>query len=238
MNFRSTKYTVQGGDTLTSLAKQFELPSWKTIASYSENANLLKKRGDAENIQPGDVLFIPPNPIKILEYKIVNLKKLKGEFMKDCEKMQHHFEREYQGIQKYAKTIDFVSTMLTSLVSIGAQGAKAMGKIGAELTKANAKFGAAVLKNSYDNIKGAWDLTGEVSTVVEKEEVEPLKEIEEFWSKVKSPSFWAKWATGTDPDLIYHQQLKDLQTQRVKTISNLNRKIIRTNEQILRLKNP
>ncbi|HBQ63505.1 MAG TPA: peptidoglycan-binding protein [Clostridiales bacterium] len=55
----SQTYTVQAGDSLSKIAKQFYDSEAQTYIKLIQDANNIK---DASVIQPGDVLKIPPKP--------------------------------------------------------------------------------------------------------------------------------------------------------------------------------
>jgi hypothetical protein len=59
-----TSYTVQSGDSLSAIARQHGLASWRDIYFYEENANFRRKRPDPNRIYPGDELIIPTEPSK------------------------------------------------------------------------------------------------------------------------------------------------------------------------------
>ncbi len=55
----SFPYTIQYGDTLTSIAQRHGLASWKDIYYLPENAPFRAKRPNPDKIYPGDVVLIP-----------------------------------------------------------------------------------------------------------------------------------------------------------------------------------
>ena len=55
----STAYTVEPGDTLSSIAKKFSIPDWRTIYNTAENRAFRLKRPNPDHIFRGDVLMIP-----------------------------------------------------------------------------------------------------------------------------------------------------------------------------------
>ncbi len=52
-------YTVQQGECLSSIAKQYGFPDYATLYRHPENAAFRKKRPNPNIICPGDTLFIP-----------------------------------------------------------------------------------------------------------------------------------------------------------------------------------
>ena len=57
-----TSYTVKRGDTLSKIAAQHGLPSWRMVYNSLENAEFRRKRPNPNLIQPGDVLILPDLP--------------------------------------------------------------------------------------------------------------------------------------------------------------------------------
>ena len=49
------------GDRLERIAQKYKLKSWKPIWNHVNNRAIVKKRKKPENLQPGDVLVIPPD---------------------------------------------------------------------------------------------------------------------------------------------------------------------------------
>jgi len=57
-------HTVQQGECLSSIAKQYYLSDYRLIYDHPENAELKRRRPDPNIIYPGDVLFIPDKELK------------------------------------------------------------------------------------------------------------------------------------------------------------------------------
>ncbi|MEN1678586.1 MAG: LysM domain-containing protein [Planctomycetota bacterium] len=53
------RHTVKKGDTLESIAKKYGHKQWKAIWNDPENKKVVRKRGEPQKIEPGDVLVIP-----------------------------------------------------------------------------------------------------------------------------------------------------------------------------------
>ncbi|MEW5977109.1 MAG: peptidoglycan-binding protein [Acidobacteriota bacterium] len=60
-------YTVEPGDCLSSLARQFGLYSWRTIYDAPENSGLRKLRPNPNILFPGDEVFIPASQEKTVD---------------------------------------------------------------------------------------------------------------------------------------------------------------------------
>lgn len=60
----SVKYTVQQGDCLSSIAKQFGFVDWKSIYYREVNDEFRKLRPNPHVLMPGDVLQIPDKRVK------------------------------------------------------------------------------------------------------------------------------------------------------------------------------
>jgi hypothetical protein len=52
-------YTIQEGDTLSSIAKKFDIEDWQIIYSHDANKRYCSANPDYGKIKPGDKLFIP-----------------------------------------------------------------------------------------------------------------------------------------------------------------------------------
>ncbi len=60
VNNKVIKYTVKPRDTLTKIAKEHKLNSWREIYSYKENETFFRNPArDMNWIYTGDILFIP-----------------------------------------------------------------------------------------------------------------------------------------------------------------------------------
>ena len=58
------QHTVQQGDCLSSIAKQYGFADWRTIYSHHLNIRFRQKRKDPNVLFPGDQLFIPDKTVK------------------------------------------------------------------------------------------------------------------------------------------------------------------------------
>ncbi len=58
----SFPYTVKSGDTLTRIAAEHGLPSWRELYQHPDNAEFRRKRPNPDRIFPGDVVIIPSDP--------------------------------------------------------------------------------------------------------------------------------------------------------------------------------
>ena len=54
-----TTHTVAQGETLTRIAKQYGLSSWKTIYNHPDNADFRALRSNPDIIYPGDTIAVP-----------------------------------------------------------------------------------------------------------------------------------------------------------------------------------
>jgi Putative peptidoglycan binding domain len=57
-------HTVEQGDCLSSIAKQYGFSDWRLIYNHPENAAFKRKRPNPNCICPGDQIFIPEKEIK------------------------------------------------------------------------------------------------------------------------------------------------------------------------------
>jgi len=59
-----THHTVQQGECLSSITKQYLLSDYRLIYDHPENAEFKRRRPDPNIIYPGDILFIPDKELK------------------------------------------------------------------------------------------------------------------------------------------------------------------------------
>lgn len=52
-------YVIKQGDTLSRIARDHKLPSWRTIYDHAQNADFRAKRSNPNLIYPGDEVFVP-----------------------------------------------------------------------------------------------------------------------------------------------------------------------------------
>jgi hypothetical protein len=72
-----THHTVQQGECLSSITKQYNLSDYRLIYDHSENAEFKRRRPDPNIIYPGDVLFIPDKELKEVPRSTDNKHKFK-----------------------------------------------------------------------------------------------------------------------------------------------------------------
>src|SRR5208282_1029286 len=60
----SETHTVEQGEYLASIAKDYGFSDWHTIYDHPQNADLKKKRPNPNVLLPGDQLFIPDKQLK------------------------------------------------------------------------------------------------------------------------------------------------------------------------------
>jgi LysM domain len=78
------KYKFVKGDTLEHIAKKHKLRDGKTIWKAPENREIVSKRKKPEQLQPGDMLFIPPSEaqLKQIAQKVLELNKARDTNLK------------------------------------------------------------------------------------------------------------------------------------------------------------
>jgi len=57
------EYIIKKGDTLSGLAKKYNLSGWEKIYNHPKNSEFREKRPDPNKIYPGDIVYIPANNI-------------------------------------------------------------------------------------------------------------------------------------------------------------------------------
>jgi hypothetical protein len=53
-------HTVQQGEWIGSIAKQYRFSNWRKIYDHPENADLRRNRADPHLLYPGDKVYVPP----------------------------------------------------------------------------------------------------------------------------------------------------------------------------------
>jgi|GEM_PF-3305309 len=109
--FHSKRYQVQSGDTLTAIAKKFGLPSWRIIYDAPANTQWRKLRGSPDNIWAGDIIQIPPHPVRVLEHRLETFIRLRQESEDMHNELLQNANRDYQKVSHVTSTMDVVSMM-------------------------------------------------------------------------------------------------------------------------------
>jgi len=227
----SIKYTVEAGDNLTTIARKFNVPSWRNIYDSPQNAQWRSVRSSPHNLQVGDQLVIPPDPVAVLERKIKNLELLYSQAEKSYRQIEEQQMRYKKSIDGFSFGIDLAASALSSCVTIVSGGIRAMYKTGTELAKANADLAKAALKfwpeQIKDNIKQNIIKRSGLLEVSEEEGLMTAlpKEAVTFFLNWSSPSYWAQKYTGTDVDKIHRETIVSISRSRTETLARLKLKI-------------
>ncbi|MBL4918714.1 hypothetical protein [Szabonella alba] len=171
------KHKIGKNEKLDSVIKKYGHKDWKIIWKDKANASLVSKRKEPENLQPGDVVIIPPNAKQaqeIAEYIFKLNESLVAEraFVDSCNGFEQRFTRMAAQNRKYADELadeygDMIhkikltnsSTKRTSDgVDVAADIALlfvAIGKLGQASSKAAKSSGAELKKINDDAAKDA-----------------------------------------------------------------------------------
>ena len=145
----SINYIVKRGDTINSIVNRFGLKSWDDV--YYANANKRHKAGRKYGeVIMGELWVIPQSEQKILleiYEKTLNLQK---EYMDMSLKIEEGLKRDYSNFNADILTIDITATILTTIVSMGATGIKAVALEGQALKAANMELLKSTKKLAVD----------------------------------------------------------------------------------------
>jgi hypothetical protein len=103
------KHKIAKNEKLDAVIKKYGHKDWKIIWKDKANAPLVSKRKEPENLQPGDVVVIPPNAKQaqeIAEYIFKLNESLVAErnFVDSCNKFEQQFTRMAAEKHKHAAT--------------------------------------------------------------------------------------------------------------------------------------
>ena len=239
--FESRKYVVQPGDTLINIAAQHRLPSWRAIFDAPANINVKRLRGTPERIQPGDVFLIPPDPVKLIEYKIDRLLRVRQESEEMFNKLLAEANMNYRGVKRTASAVDTAATVAQLGVGyskIVKGGFDAMKKTGAELAKANRALAKTAVKNGRDFVRDQaiqqssfMKVTGEEGLALAITKI-TLKS----WFDMTTPSYWAQRFSGVNIEQIHRETIANIQRQKTKSIGNIERRIAELKNELMKLR--
>lgn len=227
----SIRYTVEKDDNLTTIARKFNVPSWKNIYNSPQNAQWKSIRQSPHNLHVGDMLIIPPNPIDLMERKIKNLELLYRQTEKGYKDLKEQHIRYKKSIDGFSFGIDLAASALTNCVTLISGSIRAMSKTGAELLKANKELAKAALifwtKEVKNNLRNSVIKSNRILEVSEGESILtslPKEAIDLFfnWS---SPSYWAQKYTGANVDKIHRETMASISRSKTETLALLKLKI-------------
>ncbi|MEM1119672.1 MAG: LysM peptidoglycan-binding domain-containing protein [Bacteroidota bacterium] len=237
--FYSRKYQVKAGDTLTHIAKTFGLPSWRNIYDAPDNARLKRLRGTPDNLQVGDMLSIPPNPIEVLEYQLGRLTKIRLESIEMFDNLLYTAKRDHQSIKRVAGNADMAAAVFQlgmGYAKIVKGGLDTIKLTGQELMKANQQLAKSAVTTGP---KFVAEQVVQKSSILEVTGEEGLalaipKIIVKSWFDMTSPSYWAQRFSGINIERLHEQTNRHILNAKRQSIQNLDKRISEIRSEILR----
>jgi len=236
--FHAKKYEVQSGDTLTSIAKKFGLPSWRIIYDAPANAQWRILRGSPDKIWVGDVISIPPHPVRVLEHRLQTLIRLRRESEGMYNELLNSVNNDYQKVNRVASAVDITAT-ITQLglgyAKMVQKGVKTMSMTGKELAKAQQQLAISAVTRGP---KFAAKQTVKRSSILDITGEEALYEaipkiIVKSWFDMTTPSYWAQRITGVNIEQVHQETIRGILNNRQRAFAHLDRKIEETRKAIL-----
>lgn len=239
--FSSKKYQVQSGDTLTHIARTFGLPSWRNIYDSPENKTWRMERGSPDNIKVGDLISIPPNPLKVLDYQLQKMIKLREETNKMFQQLAYQAKVDYQKIKQKSAGLDMTAALLQLGIGyskIVKGGMDTMKLTGAELAKANRELAKSAMTTGPQFVaeqviqqSSFIKVTGEEGLALALGKIAINS-----WFDMTSPSYWAKRISGIDIDQQYLQTSRSISQTHQESIRKLDARISEIRKEILMLR--
>jgi len=224
-------YVVVERDTLTSIAQKFELPNWEIITEQPENKALFSQRNSFDNLQLGDQLFIPPSPIKVLEFKISRLEKL----IKDSNKMYNsliqEMNSEYRKVKQIFQTVDVLAAF-TPYAMIVKGGMNAMKLTGKELARANNELAKSAISIAPNFVVEQTLQHSSVLKVSGEESwgVAIPKKLLNLWFDMTSLSYWAQRISGVNINQEHARIIRQLTSDKNSAQHSLKQQINKINK--------
>lgn len=237
----TNNYQVKNGDTLIGIAQRFGLPSWKLIYDSPLNKDLRALRSNPDNIQIGDRLIIPANPIIQLEKRIDTLNRLRSDLVIMYQNLNYEQNLSFRKAKNTASNVDIAATLLLLGVGLGKtvkSGFDAMKLTGKELAQANVKLARSV---TLAGPRFAVEQGVQASNILEVTGEEGLataipKILIKSWFDMTTPSYWAQRFLGVNIDQLHNETMRNLNEQHQVALGSIDEKIKETRDQIIGLR--
>ncbi len=248
MTLDAIRYTVRPGDNLSRIAQERGYADWKAIYLSDCNAALRQRRRDANLIQPGDVVMLPPKSADVqstLKNRLAALQALRRQVADMYGQIERELDSSYESAKGRGEAVDTAAKVLGILTGLGkitVKGMAAMKLSGHALAEANKELGKEAVKFSFDPVQ---DVALEKYGGSLKSEDSLLwalpKVVVQSWIDMTTPSYWANiyaqlrngasWsaAVTTSASDIRAQTLSRLKQQQDASLRGLDAKIVETN---------
>ncbi|MFC6639757.1 hypothetical protein GV827_15205 [Sulfitobacter sp. JBTF-M27] len=214
-------YKLKKNDTLDALASKHKYKNWKQIWMAKENANLRKRRSKPEQLQAGDMVYMPVTDaerkhvdktilelnlarndlivvrsdfeadIKRLEYNCTNLTRIVGEIKKVSAGMISEIKAAKKGIKKVSTAVDTAATLVNLTRSL-----TKLAQTGYKASKASGDALKKINKDLTKDVKkkirdGHIDAARKMLVGLKDTSLEAIWIVNDSFDKMTSPSFWA-----------------------------------------------
>lgn len=223
-------YKVGKGSTLKAIANKFGIRRWETIWELPDNRRLASKRGVPENLQPGDVLIIPPSDqerktqqkeaasnaaaqsvaakrlaeqIEKLERVIKSYNRIIDDNEKTTQKLVKELEGAQKGMRSMGDRVDLANMFINlgkTLASFAQLGLKASKAAGEELEEINEQALEKLCEHLNEQTR---DQILKILASFKNSRSKAILAIAaaaDAYDKMTSPSFWAYVYTLTIGD--------------------------------------
>lgn len=220
MSGEAKLYKIKRGDKMILIARKNKIKNWKLIWKHQKNKSIVGKRKEPENIQAGDVFYIPPTAdyVKAAEKAIlvlslvhqdmivqwryvegliaayeINIRHFEA-YSKKCEKLIAKYLQSLKASRKKVKKIKTTVDVVQGLVQM-ARGLKDLGQKAYKSTKLDGKELRNLNKEVLAGLKkklllGAFDNSRKLVQLTKGTMLEPVHILNESWNKVNS---WSDW---------------------------------------------
>jgi glutaredoxin 2 len=202
------------------IAKKNKIKNWKLIWKHQKNKSIVGKRKKPENIQAGDVFYIPPTAdyVKAAEKAILVLSLVRQDmivqwryvegliaayeiniryfeaYIKKCEKLIAKYLQSLKASRKKVKKISTTVETVQGVVQM-ARGLNDLGKKAYKSTKLDGKELRNLNKEVLAGLKkklfwGTLDTSRKLVVLTKGTMLEPVHILNESWDKVNSWNHW------------------------------------------------
>jgi hypothetical protein len=247
-------HTVRSGESLSSIAKSYNVSSWKLIYYAAANDNLRQRRPDPNRIGVGDVVVIPPNIRDVLKERLKRLEELRTASERLFTEQKQKLDAEFAKIKKTGMAIDMAAILASAvggIVMVTKAYHASLKLSGAALAEANALLLKGALSNkvagTFTFTFGAPGLADLVGIVVTNTTGELTGNEGLTWALTRividsamdtvSPSFWARALASrtlnpAKPEAVHSESLKALESARKSVLQQLDPKITKTRQML------
>jgi hypothetical protein len=246
------EHTVRTGETLSAIAKQFNVSSWKLIYYAKVNDDLRRRRDDPNRIAVGDRVVIPPNIRDVLKERLQRLEDLRATTEKSFTEQKQILDAELKKAKNFGTAVDVAAAVFSAvggIVSVAKAYHGSLKLAGTALAEANAKLlkasTAGKCLGTFTFQLGAPGLADLAGLVVTNTTGELTGNEGLVWAVTRivietamdtvSPSFWARALASRSrnpPTLAaaHAEAVVALETARMSALRPLGEKISKTRQ--------